>query len=113
MDYESVAQEIPGVGSMALFHFFWDGRVVRCLVHRPGHWLAIVPPPASMPTDASAIICDSLYTSVFACNLDEVGEFFAVIAARHAEQRQDDQPLGPQLEDMGEWSCYAVCRRDA
>ena len=73
----------------------WAPETLGCVVHVPGHWVALTRPEGAQTEQAAAFLCDSLYRHPYALSAEEVGEFFAVIAARQQ---------GGDLNQAGEWS---------
>ena len=64
-------------------------------MHLPGHWVALTRPADAQAEQAAALLCDSLHRRPFALSVEEVGEFFAIIAARQQ---------GANEYQAGEWS---------
>ena len=79
----------------------WTASVRGCVMHVPGHWIALRPPPEPHSEEYAALLCDSLRPSPFALSAEEVGELFALVACRHQETTE---------ETAGEWSLYVVER---
>ena len=81
----------------------WRDNVLGCVVHVPGHWVALTSPDGPQTEEAAAILCDSLHPQPFVLSADEVGEFFAVMAAY-----QQNAPL----HQAGLWSLNLITTPD-
>ena len=80
----------------------WRPGILGCVMHVPGHWVALAPPEGLHSVDCAALLCDSLRPSPYALSVDEIGELFALVAVSHQETSE---------EAAGEWSLYLVERR--
>ena len=78
----------------------WTTDCTGCVLHVPGHWVALAKPDVSNE-ECAALLCDSLHPTPFALTAEEVGRFFALVAASH---QTDD------LHAAAEWSAYIVQR---
>ena len=78
----------------------WTNECTGCILHVPGHWIALAKPAASSEAVA-ALLCDSLHPHPFALTAEELGSFFALIATRHQAS---------ELSAAAEWSAYIVQR---
>ena len=70
-----------------------------CLVHVPGHWVALSPPDGTHTEGAAALLCDSLKAKTFSLSAEEIGEFLALVATFHQRASQ---------EEAHNWSLYLV-----
>ena len=95
--HQDLARWCPDIARLAL----WTPGTLGCVVHVPGHWVALTRPEGAQTEQAAALLCDSLHQRPCTISVEEVGELFAVIAAR---QQVDD------LERAGEWSVYVISR---
>ena len=77
----------------------WNPETMCCIVHVPGHWVALTRPEGAQTVDSAALLCDSLRAQPVRLSVEEIGEFFAQIGVwqQHAS-----------LQQAGEWSVYVV-----
>ena len=68
----------------------WAPEVLGCLVHVPGHWVALSPPDGAHTEGAAALLCDSLKAQPFSLSAEEIGEFFALVATFHQRASQEE-----------------------
>ena len=96
-------QDLPRWSQHSKRLMLWAEGVRGCVVHTPGHWLALVPPDGQAAENNAALLCDSLHPRPFSLTAEEVGDFFALVASRH---------LGAaNAADAGEYSIYVVEER--
>ena len=53
----------------------WAPETLGCVVHVPGHWVALTRPEGAQTEQAAAFLCDSLHRHPYALSAEEVGEF--------------------------------------
>ena len=68
----------------------WSPEILGCVVHVPGHWVALTRPQGAQTPDNAALLCDSLRRQPFALSAVEVAQLFARMAQ---EQRRRNEPL--------------------
>ena len=78
----------------------WRPDVLGCLVHVPGHWVALTRPSGQHSEQNAALMCDSLKRQPFALSADDVGLLFAHIAIFHQTARSE--------QEAATWSLYLV-----
>jgi hypothetical protein len=108
-DYQEAVRQISDDGKLAIFN---GEHSLGCVVHMPcpRHWVAIVPPPEGQRScTTAAILCDSLYTHVFALTVDDMVDLFLAMGARHM-QIADAQQLDEYERQAyaSEWCVYRV-----
>ena len=79
----------------------WDQDALGCVMHTPGHWVALSRPDVPQTVDAAALLCDSLQQKPYALGVEDVRQLFALIAAH--------QRNAPEHE-AGHWSVHVVER---
>ena len=77
----------------------WTPETMGCVLHIPGHWVALTRPEAPQTQEAAALLCDSLYRQPFALSAEELGHLFALIAVWQQ---------GASIYRAGEWSVHVV-----
>ena len=70
----------------------WTPGTLACVVHVPGHWVAITRPEGEQTAEAAALLCDPFYTRPFSLSADILQELFAAMG------------------DGGPWSVHIVTR---
>ena len=83
-DYADLARWNPEQATLAL----WTADALGCVMHVPGHWVALTRPDGPQTPACVALLCDSLYRQPFALGVEEVGELFARIAAYQGHAAQ-------------------------
>ena len=68
----------------------WNPEILGCVVHVPGHWVALTRPQGVQTPDNAALMCDSLRRQPFALSAVEVAQLFARMAQ---EQRRRGERL--------------------
>ena len=96
-DHEELTRWLVDVSRLSL----WRPGVLGCIIHVPGHWVAMTVPDGPQTEDMAALICDSVYPHPFALSAEEVGDLFARIGARHQTV---------SLQEASRWSIYVVRR---
>ena len=99
-DHETYAAWNPDQSRLAV----WRPDVLGCVVHVPGHWVALVRPEGAPSAQNAALLCDSLHRQPYALTAEEVGEFFAQVALWQQ---------GAAEQQAGEWSVQMVTHDDA
>jgi hypothetical protein len=79
----------------------WSQDTLGCVVHVPGHWVALSRPDLPQTADAAAFLCDSLHRKPYALGAEEVRQLFALIAAHQQNVA---------LQHAGRWSVHVVSR---
>ena len=51
----------------------WRPGHVGCVMHTPGHWVALTPPDEPQTSQRAALLCDSLHTRPYALSTEELG----------------------------------------
>ena len=92
-------QDLPRWSQESKRLVLWREGVRGCVVHTPGHWLALVPPDGEAAENNAALLCDSLHPRPFSLTADEVQALFANVAISQLEAME---------ADAGEYSIYVV-----
>ena len=77
----------------------WRQGVHGCVIHTPGHGVALVPPDGDAAENNAALLCDSLHPRPFSLNVDEVQTLFFNVAISQLEAEE---------ADAAEYSIYVV-----
>ena len=99
-DHETYAAWDPDQSRLAV----WRPDVLGCVVHVPGHWVALVRPEGAPSAQNAALLCDSLHRQPYALTAEEVGEFFAQVALWQQ---------GAAEQQAGEWSVQVITHDEA
>jgi len=88
-EYEGAVREISDDGALAMF----NGSQLGCVLHMPcpRHWVALVA-PEHVTRESAALLCDSLYSHVFALTVDEVVDLFLAMGVRHMQAGEAPVP---------------------
>ncbi len=76
-DYADLARWSPEQATLTL----WATDALGCVMHVPGHWVALTRPDGPQTATCAALLCDSLHSQPYALGVEEVGDLFALIAA--------------------------------
>ena len=68
----------------------WGPETLGCVVHVPGHWVALTRPLGAPTEENAALLSDSLHRQPFALSAEEVRQLFARMAQ---EQSMRNEPL--------------------
>ena len=97
--WTTLARWYPEQATLAL----WSPDTLGCVMHVPGHWVALSRPDGPQTEDAAALLCDSLHKKPFALGVEEVRQLFARMGAYQRNA---------SLQEAGKWSLYVVARED-
>ena len=75
-EHQVLAQWHPDMARLGL----WGPETLGCVVHVPGHWVALTRPEGAQTEQAAALLCDSLHQQPFAFSAAEVGQLFSAMA---------------------------------
>ena len=75
-EYADLARWNPDRATLTL----WTQDVLGCVMHVPGHWVALTRPDGPQTAACAALLCDSLHRQPYALGVEEVGELLACIA---------------------------------
>ena len=65
---------VQWVSETAAPHFaIWRPGHVGCVMHTPGHWVALTPPDGPQTPECAALLCDSLRPRPYALSAEELG----------------------------------------
>ena len=108
-EYQNAVRDLNENGKLAIFN---GDHALGCVVHmpRPRHWVALVPPPESQRSSAfAAILCDSLFSHVFALSVDEMVDLFLAMGVRHMRMAESRGLSSYQRERFAtDWCAYRV-----
>ena len=108
-EYQNAVRDLNESGKLAIFN---GDHALGCVVHmpRPRHWVALVPPPESQRSSAfAAILCDSLFSHVFALSVDEMVDLFLAMGVRHMRMAESRGLSSYQRERFAtDWCAYRV-----
>ncbi len=76
-EYADLARWNPEQATLTL----WAADALGCVMHVPGHWVALTRPDGPQTPTCAALLCDSLHHQPYALGVEEVGELFARMAA--------------------------------
>jgi hypothetical protein len=96
-DHQQLSHWVPGANAPHLS--LWRPGVLGCVMHVPGHWVALTPPQGPSSEECAALLCDSLRPCPYALSSNEVGELFALVAVRQQVVSE---------ADAAEWSLRLV-----
>ena len=97
-EYQDLARWHPGMSRLGV----WSPETLGCVVHLPGHWVALTRPEGAQTAQTAALMCDSLHRQPFALSAEEVEQLFAGM-----KQWQEANPL----QQAGEWSVQRITLR--
>lgn len=87
----------------------FGGLTLGYLVHIPGHWVAVTPPPAG--SQCAALVCDSLFRAPFELEHGELQVFWLAIGDSHqAVELQPGMGLGARMHLAQRWCAYRIYR---
>ena len=79
------------------------------VLHTPGHWISLLPPPAGEDTPIAALLCDSLYTKPFGLQADELTALLRAIGdSQYAAALLPQVSEATRMNLAGRWSAYRV-----
>lgn len=108
-EYQEAVRELDASGKLAIFN---GEHALGCVVHlpMPRHWVALVAPLESQrSTEFAAILCDSLFSHVFALSVDEMVDLFLAMGARHMQVADSQLLTAYQKERFAtDWCVYRV-----
>ena len=58
----------------------WGPETLSCVVHVPGHWVALTRPEGAQTEQAASLLCDSLHQRPSALSAAEVRQLFSAMA---------------------------------
>ncbi len=80
----------------------WGSDVLGCVMHVPGHWVALTRPEGPSTERCAALLCDSLMPHPYALSVEDIGKLFALVAVGHQCSASE--------QSAAEWSLYLVQR---
>ena len=60
----------------------WQPGHLGCVMHTPGHWVALTPPDEAQTEGLAALLCDSLFPQPYALSVEELGPEITAIYRR-------------------------------
>jgi hypothetical protein len=114
-EWLAVARNINAAGFAAapvlrdeyLDHPTLGGGTLGYVIHVPGHWIALAPPPAG--ADFAAYLCDSLDSMPYELDFEELNSFWTAIGDSHYAAT-----LHPRITETtrirlaARWSAYRI-----